>query len=49
LVLALRKQKENIYVAAAKQAQRVQDKIEQLLAITNEVPAQVVEVDDGRI
>lgn len=49
LVLALRKQKDNIYVAAAEQAQRVQDRIEQLLAITNEVPAQVVEVDDGRI
>jgi len=49
LVLALRKQKDQIYVAAAEQAQRVQDKIEQLLALTNEVQARVVEVDDERI
>ncbi len=46
VVLALRKQKDAIYVAAAEQAERVQDKIERLLALTNEVPAQVVEMDD---
>lgn len=46
VVLALRKQKDAIYVEAAAQAERVQDKIERLLALTNEVPAQAAEVDD---
>lgn len=37
LVLALRKQKDAIYAAAAEHAQRVEEKIERLLALTNEV------------
>lgn len=49
LVLALRKQKDALYVAAAAQALRVETKISELLALANEVPAQVVEVDDERI
>ena len=46
VVLALRKQKDAIYVHAAEQAERVQDRIERLLALTNEVPAQTVEEGD---
>ena len=49
IVEALKEQKADIYRKAAQEAAEVDDRISKYLALTNEVPAQVVEIDDERI